>query len=150
MKILSAVFIILGSFAALSFATGSRVKMDGSVEFAMGKYGSQLLWTAQEIQDVQTALAIFSATSPVSVTLLTPADYEVNLSTCLIVSIDGKNAVYFESYSDWILCQTKVGLKKKVRRIRALLDSMSDLPASDSKDLKERYGWIKSYYLSLP
>lgn len=82
--------------------------------------------------------------------LLTPTNWEVNLSTCLVIVIDGKIELGFDSYQDWIDCQTKAGLKRKIRKIRQLIDSMSDLPLVDSKDLKERAGWIKSYYQTLP
>lgn len=81
---------------------------------------------------------------------MTAQPFEVNLSTCLVIVIDGKVELGFENYSDWMSCQTKAGLKRKVRKIRALIDSMSDLPAIDSKDLKERAGWVKAYYLALP
>lgn len=81
---------------------------------------------------------------------IVPETWEINLSTTLVVIIDGKMEEKFENHDEWVSCQTKLGLKRKIRKIRALIDSMSDLPAADSKDLKERAGWLKSYFQSLP
>ena len=73
--------------------------------------------------------------------IYTPQDYEINLSTC----ISG-----FENYSDWLSCQTRQGLRKKIKVMRSEFDSMADLPASERLDLRQRLSWLISYYLTLP
>lgn len=79
------------------------------------------------------------------------ASWEVNLSTILVVNLgDGNLSIGWENNSDFLACQTRKGLKRKVMQIRAAINSMSDLPAADSDDLKNRATWVKSYYLSLP
>ncbi len=85
-----------------------------------------------------------------SCTVSAPQAYEVNLSTTLVVVINGKMELGFENYSDWLECQTKAGLLRKYRKFQAILDSYGSLPASLTTDLRERAGWLKAYYLSLP
>lgn len=85
-----------------------------------------------------------------SCTITAPQDYEVNLSTCLVVVIDGKLELGFDNYSDWLDCQTKAGLRRKYRKLQAIIDSFGVLPAALTSDLRERAGWLRSYYLSLP
>lgn len=126
--------------AVAAFATPARVS-NGKVEFAIAVIASTPSWSQAE----RTA-AIAAGKTVVD---LTPLDWEVNLSTCLVVDL-GFLKVGFENFSDWSECQTRMGLKRKVMAVRALINSMSDLPASDSSDLNERARWLKSYYLSLP
>ncbi len=123
-------------------AIPSRIN-NGKVEFAIATVDGFPAYSQQQINDLE-------AEKGVQAISVTPATYEINLSTCLMVVIDGEVESGFANYSEWISCQTKAGLKRKVRKIRQLIDSMSDLPAADSKDLRERAGWLKSYYLSLP
>jgi hypothetical protein len=79
-----------------------------------------------------------------------PELWEINLSTTLFVlDAEGKTIMRWKNYSEWLECQTQKGLKKKIMEIRGKIDSMSDFSASDSRDLKERIGWLKSYYQSL-
>ncbi len=85
-----------------------------------------------------------------SCTATAPQDFEINLSTTLVVIIDGKLEFGFENYSDWQDCQTKAGLRRKYRKIQLIIDSFGILPASLTQDLRERAGWLRSYYLSLP
>lgn len=85
-----------------------------------------------------------------SCTLTAPQDFEVNLATTLVVVIDGRLEFGFENYSDWQNCQTKTGLRRKYRQIQSIIDSFGILPASLTQELRERAGWLRSYYLSLP
>lgn len=82
--------------------------------------------------------------------LTAPQDFEVNLSTTIVVIIDDKIEIGFDNYSDWLSCQTRSGLRRKYRKIQATIDSFGALPASLAADLRERAGWLRSYYLSLP
>lgn len=136
-------FIPLLFLGSTVHATPARV-LDGVLQFAISTVGGLPVFTQAEKDQA------ISENPGGNVVDLTPQSFEVNLSTCLVVTIDGIAEENFKSYSEWLSCQTKAGLKRKIRKIRELIDSMSDLPLSESKDLKERAGWIKSYYQSLP
>ena len=83
-------------------------------------------------------------------TATAPQDYEVNLATTLVIVINGKTELGFDNYSDWLECQTKAGLLRKFRKVQAVIDSYGSLPASLTSELRERAGWLRAYYLSLP
>lgn len=127
----------------LAVATPVRI-VDGTPQFAISQVSGFPAWTQAEQDNL---VATYGGGS---IVLLAPANYEVNLSTTLMVTIDGFLEVRFASYDEWISCQTRAGLKRKVRRIREMIDSMSDLPASESLELRQRAGWLRAYYLSLP
>lgn len=83
----------------------------------------------------------------------TPDPWEVNLSTCLTLTIGKFTILAFVGPEDWAECQTRIGLKARFIQIRPLIDALTaDFPANDPLlvDLKQRFGWLKSYYLSLP
>jgi len=136
-------FLLIASTSSMAFAIPSRVA-DGVVQFAIADVSGRTAWTEAERD------ALIGVHGAGSVTNYTPASYEVNLSTCLVIIIDGKVEEGFTNYTEWISCQTKPGLRRKIRRIRQLIDSMSDLPASETADLRQRAGWIRSYYNTLP
>lgn len=149
MRLLFAVFLLF-IFGSAAHALEARIKDDGTVEFAISRIGTTPIWTTEEKNRVQTSINAFSATSPVTLPTLTPAAFEVNLSTCLIIIVDGEIEIVFENYSDWIGCQTRAGLRRKIRKIRTLINSFSDLPASATAEIRERMGWVLSYYNTLP
>lgn len=83
----------------------------------------------------------------------TPDQWEINLSTCITLTIGKYVIISINGPDDWAECQTRVGLKARFIRIRPIIDALtSDFPASDPLlvDLKQRFGWLKSYYLTLP
>ena len=80
-----------------------------------------------------------------------PLDFEINLSTCIpYQGEDGKWLVKFENHSDWLSCQTRRGLKRKIRQLRQQFDSLSDFTAAERRDLRQRLDWLISYYQTLP
>jgi len=124
-------------------AIPSRIA-DGKVQFVVANVSGIDAWS--EAEKAQLIAQYGSG----NVTNYTPAAYEVNLSTCLVIIIDGQLEEGFTNYTEWISCQTRPGLRRKIRKIRQLIDSMSDLPASETAELRQRAGWIRSYYNSLP
>ena len=138
-----AALLLLMLMPRLLGAVPSRLT-DGNVEFAIATVGETAVFNLEE----KTRLFAKNPTAPV--VDLTPKSWEVNLSTCLVVVISGEKLVGFDNYSDYLACQTLVGLKKKIRKIRQVIDSMSDLSPSETLDLKNRLGWLNAYYQSLP
>lgn len=134
--------LCLGTFN-MAFATPSRWR-DGKIEFAVSTVGGAPAFSTAE----QDALALANPAGQV-VAQVTQG-FEVNLSTCLIIYLDGNFVSGFANNTEFMQCQTKAGLKRKVMQLRDLIDAMSDLPASDSADFKSRAGWLKSYYQTLP
>ena len=148
MKLIS-IFVAL-FWTSHALAVTPSMIVDGSVKFAIGSINGLVYFDAQKMQsDINSYNATVTST-PLTIVNYTPAQWEISLSTCLWISVDGKIEEKFKSYDEWLACQTRIGLKSKISRIRTLIDSMSDLPASESRDLRERAGWLKSYYLSLP
>ena len=122
MKIWIFIFLLSGLTVNKAFATDSSV-IDGKVKF---------------IEACSSCPAI------------TPESWEINLSTTLVVVIDGRRELGFRNYSEWIDCQNRAGLRRKYRQLQTIIDSHGALPASLTQDLRERAGWLRSYYLSLP
>ncbi|MEK7578258.1 MAG: hypothetical protein AAB456_00870 [Patescibacteria group bacterium] len=136
--------LLINSFAVSpAFATPVRI-VDGIPKFAISQVSGFPAWTQAE------EASLVEAHGGGNIVALVPANYEINLSTTLVIDIDGDIEIKFNSYTEWISCQTRRGLKRKIRKIRQLIDSLSDLPASESLELRQRAGWVKSYYQSLP
>lgn len=136
-------FLIIGLAASAAFATPVRI-VDGIPKFAISQVSGFPAWTQAEEDSLVTIHG------SADIVPLVPANYEINLSTTLVISIDGEVEIKFKSYTEWISCQTRAGLRRKIRKIRQLIDSMSDLPASESLELRQRAGWLKAFYTSLP
>lgn len=68
-------------------------------------------------------------------------DIEINISTCVLK---------FSGAGDFVQCQTKQGIKNKIKDLRRQIDESSDFPNAETRDLRERLGWLRSYYQGLP
>lgn len=71
-----------------------------------------------------------------------PTEIDINISTC---------SYRFDSYSDFLKCYKKKGVKEQIILIRERLNKLSDQGSNDPEvvDLKQRLDWLKSYRDSL-
>lgn len=113
----------------------------GKIEIATVTVNGVEVFNKFEFQKEVDKYDLSSGSFPLVIQAISVDPDEINISTICVT---------FENYTDFQSCKTKAGLEKKIREIRAQLDSMSDLPALRTRDLRERVGWIKSYYQGLP
>ena len=132
--------------AAYSFATPSRM-IDGKIQFAVSQVNGVTCWTTGEKQFQIDQYNLSSGSFPLVISDFALINYEINLATCTLSDPRGNS---FENYADFIQCQTRQGLAKKIRTIRSFIDSSSDLPVAELLDYLQRIRWLKAYYLSLP
>lgn len=127
--------------AYLHAQTPSRLT-DGRIEFAIGKVFDQVVWNEREKSDLIASFVISPSTPVIVFSPLVPENYEINLSTCIR---------QFENHSDFLACQTKKGLRKKLKGLRDSLQDSQDVGDNLAvRDFKERLEWIKSYGKGLP
>lgn len=139
----AALLLVLLAFSKLAWGTPVSV-VAGKPNFAISDVSGHPAFTVAE----QTMLLAAYGGSAIP---YTPQAFEVNLSTCLYyVGADGEILISFQNNDEWLSCQTKVGLKRFIRKVRILIDSMSDLPAADRVEINQRAGWVRAYFQTLP
>ena len=119
--------------------TTSRL-VDGIVQFAIATVNDERAWDSahkQKLIDKYTEQGV-----PVTVVDYTPTQTEIAIST---------NCGKFSNYTDWKESNTKRGLYKKFRDLKAEYDIAVDLNDTDKiKELKQRYFYLKQVYQTLP
>ena len=139
-------FVSTWASASYPFATPSRM-IDGKIQFAVSEVNGVTCWTTQDKQFQVDQYNLSSGSFPLVISDFALINYEINLATCVLSDSSGNS---FENHADFIQCQTRQGLAKKIRTMRSFIESSSDLPIGTLLDYLQRIRWLKSYYISLP
>ena len=142
MKKLIFTLLILTVTSPLFSQTPARM-MDGYLQFVAWNADGNFFFTDAEKDAYVNSITSFT---PV-VSAVVPEPYEVNLSTC-IKFLDGRRA--YSNLSDWLSCNTRAGLREKVKLLKQEYDQLADIDDVDKVDAISRYRWLKSYYKGLP
>lgn len=132
------ILFILLFFGSFAHATQAKIEA-GQVVFATATVNGDIAWTATRRDEMETDYNASVSSHSATVVNLQAANYEVSISTLLSP---------FESYSEFLRCQTKAGLRIRLQDIKKELDLLSDLSDTDST-LQRKYDWLKEYYGTL-
>ena len=132
------VFPLICLYAAVLFATDSRWR-DGKIEFSHAEINGWECWTKTEKDEIVNRHKNSSFT--LTVNDIIPSEIEINLSTC---------PLRHENYQSYMDSFTKKGMRPHIKELRRAIDESTDLPVSETVDLRQRLRWLLSYYNSLP
>ena len=119
-------FCVLTLFiASILHAVESRLVGD-KIEFANSKVNGVVCWTPAERDKLVMDLLIFDSTSPLTVDLITPSNFEVSIAT---------SGIRWLNYSDFVSARDDKN---------HLDDKLDDMPASKAKRNKVTLDYLRS------
>lgn len=105
-KLLTAAILFLAAAgiakAATPFQFVAGKKGNAKIVFPYGTINGALVWKQAEYDATVVALSVFSGTSTITASLITPSQFELNLTTCTLTG--------FAEPEDFLAAQTQDGI----------------------------------------